>query len=162
MHILSLVTDNNFLKSAEGRRMTIEIISRLISKKVWDWVGIQLAAPGSAVRHTSVARQVTDCPTQPGATQWKCLIEMLPLSTTANTFQELKQIHNNTFYLGLWQEHVFIESKQKKNITDSSMFPCSLYFLKIFQTSLQACFVNRGVSHYRILPVSRDIAWPVQ
>ena len=24
------------------------------------------------------------------------------------------------------------------------------------------CTVNRGVSHYRILPVSRDIGWPVQ
>ena len=23
-------------------------------------------------------------------------------------------------------------------------------------------FNNRGVSHYRILPVSRDIGWPVQ
>ena len=27
---------------------------------------------------------------------------------------------------------------------------------------LLAHFYNRGVSHYRILPISRDISWPVQ
>ena len=37
--------------------MTIEIIST----KVWDGAGIDLATPGSAVRHASVARHVTDC-----------------------------------------------------------------------------------------------------
>ena len=52
-------------ESAEGRRMTVEIISWSISTKVWDPTGIKLATPGSAVRHASVARQVTDCATQP-------------------------------------------------------------------------------------------------
>ena len=46
--------------------MTVEIISRSISTKVWDRAGFELATPGSAVRHTSVARQVTDCATRPG------------------------------------------------------------------------------------------------
>ena len=31
--------------------------------KVWDRTGIELATPGSAVRHVSVARYVTDCVT---------------------------------------------------------------------------------------------------
>ena len=53
-------------ESAEGRRMTVEIISWLISTKVWDWTGVELATPGSAVRHASVARHVTDCSTRPG------------------------------------------------------------------------------------------------
>ena len=40
--------------------MTVEIISWSISTKVWDRAGIKLATPGSAVRHVSVARHVTD------------------------------------------------------------------------------------------------------
>ena len=50
--------------SAEGRRMTVEIISWSISTKVWDRAGIELATPGSAVRLASVARHVTDCATR--------------------------------------------------------------------------------------------------
>ena len=46
--------------------MTVEIISWSISTKVWDRTGIELATPGSAVRHASVARHVTDCATRPG------------------------------------------------------------------------------------------------
>ena len=45
--------------------MNIEIISRPISTKVWDRAGIELATPGSAVSHASVARHVTDCATWP-------------------------------------------------------------------------------------------------
>ena len=47
--------------------MTVEIISRSISTKVWDRAGIELTTPESAVRHASVARHVTDCATRPGA-----------------------------------------------------------------------------------------------
>ena len=46
--------------------MTVEIISWSISTKVWYRNGIELATPGSAVRHASVARHVTDCATRPG------------------------------------------------------------------------------------------------
>ena len=53
-------------KSAEGRRMTVEIISWSISTKVWYRARIELATPGSAVRHASVARHVTDAATRPG------------------------------------------------------------------------------------------------
>ena len=38
--------------------MTLEIISRSISTKVWDRAGIELVTPGSAVRHASVVRHV--------------------------------------------------------------------------------------------------------
>ena len=34
--------------------------------KVSDRAGIELATPGSAVRHASVARHVTDCAMRPG------------------------------------------------------------------------------------------------
>ena len=56
-------------ESAEGRRMTVEIISWSISTKVWDRTVIELVTPGSAVRHASVARHVTDCTTWPGIKQ---------------------------------------------------------------------------------------------
>ena len=51
--------------------MTREIISWAISTKLWDRVGIELAAPGSAVRCAvnrlaSVAIHVTNCATRPG------------------------------------------------------------------------------------------------
>ena len=52
--------------SAEGRRMTVEIISWSIFTRVWNLAVIELAAPGSAVRLASVARHVTDWATQPG------------------------------------------------------------------------------------------------
>ena len=52
--------------SAEGRRMTVENISWLISTKVWDRAVMELATPGSAVKLASVARHVTDCATRPG------------------------------------------------------------------------------------------------
>ena len=38
-----------------------------ISTNVRDRTGIELATPGSAVRHASLARHVTDCATQPGS-----------------------------------------------------------------------------------------------
>ena len=53
-------------KSAEGRRMTVEIISWSISTKVVYQARIELATPWSAVRHASVARHVTNCATRPG------------------------------------------------------------------------------------------------
>ena len=46
--------------------MSVEIISRSISTKVWNRAGMELATPGSAVRLASVARHVTDCATRPG------------------------------------------------------------------------------------------------
>ena len=52
--------------SAEGRRMTVEIISWSISTKVWNRAGIELATPGSAVSFASVTKHVTDCATRPG------------------------------------------------------------------------------------------------
>ena len=47
-----------------------EIISRSISTKVWEWARIELATPGSAVRHVSAVRRIpvqTLCDFQP----WK-------------------------------------------------------------------------------------------
>ena len=41
--------------------MTVEIISRSIFTKILDQAKIELATPGSAVRHPSVARHLTDC-----------------------------------------------------------------------------------------------------
>ena len=58
--------------SAEGRRMTVEIISWSISTKVWDRAGIELATPGSAVSFASVTRHVTDCATRPGNAWSSC------------------------------------------------------------------------------------------
>ena len=52
--------------SAEGKRMTVEIISWYIYTKVWDQAGIELATPESAIRLAFVARHVTDCATRVG------------------------------------------------------------------------------------------------
>ena len=38
----------------------------MINLEVWYQAGIELATPGSAVRHASIARHVTDCATGPG------------------------------------------------------------------------------------------------
>ena len=65
-----LTTLFSFLNdSAEGRRMTVEIISQSISTKVWDQAGIELATPGFAVRLASVARHITNCVTRPSTTK---------------------------------------------------------------------------------------------
>ena len=58
------------IHSAEGRRMTVEIISLSISTKVWDQAGIELATPGSAVSFASVTRHVTDCATRLDEGEW--------------------------------------------------------------------------------------------
>ena len=66
-HTFACNWQQHFLNdSAEGRRMTVEIISWSISMKVWDRAGIKLATPESAVRLISVARHVTDCATLHG------------------------------------------------------------------------------------------------
>ena len=56
--------------------MTVEIISLSISTKVWDRTGIELVTPRSAVRHTSVARHVTDCATRLGS-HGMCLYQVM-------------------------------------------------------------------------------------
>ena len=68
LHTFACYWQQPFLNdSAEGRRMTVEIISWSVSTKVWDRARIELATPGSAVRLASVARHVTNCTTRPGS-----------------------------------------------------------------------------------------------
>ena len=87
-------------ESAEGRRMTVEIISWSTSTNVWDQARIELATPGSAVRHASVARHVTDCAMRPG-------IKITPVKLNCYMWgisQRLDQL-NNLFYrpeITLW------------------------------------------------------------
>ena len=59
--------------SVEGKRMVVEVISWSNSTKVWDWARIKLGTPGSAVRHASVARHVTDCATHHRVSCWYSL-----------------------------------------------------------------------------------------
>ena len=67
-HTFACNWQQSFLNdSAEGRRMTVEIISWSISTKEWDQAGIELLTPGSAVRLASVTRHVTNCTTQPSS-----------------------------------------------------------------------------------------------
>ena len=54
------------LEWAERRKLAVEIISWSISMKVWYRVGIELATPGSTVRHVSAVWYVTNCATQTG------------------------------------------------------------------------------------------------
>ena len=59
-HTFACNWQQSFLNdSAEGKRMTIKIISWSIPTKVWKRVGIELTTPGNAVRHASVARHAT-------------------------------------------------------------------------------------------------------
>ena len=44
--------------------MVVEIISLSISMKVWDQAAMELATPGSAVRH------ITNCATRPSIIDW--------------------------------------------------------------------------------------------
>ena len=56
------------------RQKGVEITSWSISKKVLDRAEIKLATPGSAVRHASVARHVTDL-RGPVGKFWKRLLQ---------------------------------------------------------------------------------------
>ena len=69
--------------------MTVEIISRSISTKVWDRAGIELATPGSAVRLASVARHVTDCATRPGIILFRDLFSKIKGSAYGSITFEL-------------------------------------------------------------------------
>ena len=78
LHTFASNWQQSFLNdSAEGRRMTVEIISWSISTKVWDQAWIEHTTPWSAVRLISVARHVTDCMYEcqvyPGVFRWNCL-----------------------------------------------------------------------------------------
>ena len=85
--------------SAEGRRMTVEIISWSISTKVWDRAGIELATPGFAVSFASVTRHVTNCTTRPGYGLFEthrrhCMVSLIktlyPLLKTCSTQEDRK------------------------------------------------------------------------
>ena len=78
--------------------MTVEIISWSISTKVWDRTGIELATPGSAVRHASVARHVTDCATRPGLFEIRAYIKgrINLIISGSQTYNELCQIHGTS------------------------------------------------------------------
>ena len=43
----------------------LSLITVFVCFNIWDRTSIELATPGSAVRHTFVARHVTDCANQP-------------------------------------------------------------------------------------------------
>ena len=61
--------------------MTVGIISRSISTKVWDLSGIKLPTAGSAIRHAFVVRHVTNCATQPDTVSDK-MIYHIPITDT--------------------------------------------------------------------------------
>ena len=64
--------------------MTVGIISWSISTKVWELAGIELATTRSVVRHASVARRVTDCPTQLVYCQMKINIQIMRFTSCLN------------------------------------------------------------------------------
>ena len=67
--------------------MTVEIISRSISMKVWDRSGIKLITPGSVVRHVSAARHITNCAMWPVGGVKLVLTCMHHLEKTLNLLQ---------------------------------------------------------------------------
>ena len=94
--------------------MPIEIISWSISTKVWDWAGIKLATPGSAVRLSSVARHVTDCATRPSQ-----------LLTTQDTGHTTDDGHPTiTLTISQWLRWA---KKQVRNFT-INCHTCQLFF----------------------------------
>ena len=92
-------------ESAEGRRMTVEIISWSISTKVWDRAGIELATPGSAVRHASVARHFTDCATPPGNWQTTKNHAKLPSMLRVKLIEESPQY---SLWAATWENPSFV------------------------------------------------------
>ena len=75
--------------------MTVEIISRSISTKVWDRAEIELVTPGSAVRRAAVARHVTDCADRPGR-----LISVF-LSNVMSYINDVIVVSGYTLYLNI-------------------------------------------------------------
>ena len=79
--------------------MTVEIISWSISTKVWGRTGIELATPGYAVGHASVARHVTDCATRPGP-NFVCLLTNERHKTYRQNFHSVAWIMPQGWDLG--------------------------------------------------------------
>ena len=67
------------------------IVSRSISVKEWDQAVIKLTTPGSAVRHASVARHVTDCATRPH-------INMLIITQQFTNWSRSNWLHKHVNY----------------------------------------------------------------
>ena len=95
--------------------MVIEIISWSISTKVWDQAWIELANPGSAVRHVSAAWHITDCTTQfignwPFLEFYKGIIRKLSCSFSYNFFVKLSlyNIIHSKHCPFLWPKHSVI------------------------------------------------------
>ena len=74
--------------------MAVEIISRSISTKVSDRAGIKLKTHGSAVRHVSAGRHVTDCATRRGQCDYNCLSHMAKTAMLAKTIKNLCLLNN--------------------------------------------------------------------
>ena len=73
VHILSLVTDKTLLECFSGREKNDRRKYFMINLCESIGLGrIELATPGSAVRHASVARHITGCATHPGPSPLKC------------------------------------------------------------------------------------------
>ena len=93
--------------------MTVEIISWSNSTKVWYRAGIELATPGSAVRHASVARHVTDYATRPSKTR-----KWIVVKNNVCLFNPSNEMFYNPFWGGASFVYTF----------------CYLYFVFVCQT----------------------------
>ena len=94
--------------------MTVEIISRSISTKVWDRAGIELATPGIAVGHASVAKHVTDCATRPGKQGGKIL-------WTQNRLLLQEQSDLGPHYLSMMLQIVSLVDDKKHTFCDYAL-----------------------------------------
>ena len=81
----------------------------------------------------------------------------------AHPSRKLRKHDGSKIHLAACKKQAMLsDSTQKPQILD--MLQRGKRFLFIQKTDLwyNTAKLNRGVSHYRILPVSRDIGWPVQ
>ena len=98
--------------------MTVEIISWSISTRVWDRAGIKLATPGSAVRHASVARHVTDCATRPSLCftlvwpadkhgfDWPTGTVILKIPHWFGCLLSADRLTEDRLHFPVWQQHI--------------------------------------------------------
>ena len=110
--------------SAEGRRMTVEIISWSISTKVWDRAGIELATPGSAVSFASVTRHVTDCAT-------RLISNILIYSTVISLDQRLPKDLGGFVHYGLQQTLYIIHKIYASSSADTLQYQSLQRYIKI-------------------------------
>ena len=129
-----------------------------ISTKVWDRAGIELATPGSAARHASVARHVTDCATRPGTyiviktLLFSCFLLSAVLFSKSTFFEKIFQEYHQSVMQAVWSPirpnvmsglilfQTVCKSYQQTTLVDKELMNCNKINIQNFKK-----FINKYI-----------------